>query len=84
MRRRDLHGLEAAGAGEVVTLDAGEPLGACPSCGAPLSVVHAEDPSTRRICRALLHPVPFCTYFGETDPSVIERAVQRARKILSS
>jgi hypothetical protein len=28
--------------------------------------------------------VPFCTYFGETDPSVIECDIQHAKKPLSS
>jgi hypothetical protein len=32
----------------------------------------------------MTHPVPFCTYFGETDPFVIERDIQHAKKPLSS
>jgi len=77
--RRDLHGLDAAGAGDVGTVGAGEPLGPCPSCGSELSVVLAKDPRSGGMGRAILHPVPFCTYFGETDPSVIERAVLHRR-----
>lgn len=78
---RDLHGLDAAGAGNLGAVSAGELLGLCPSCGSELHIVYAEDPRTRRRCRAMTHPVPFCTYFGETDPSVIERDIQRGKKI---
>jgi hypothetical protein len=82
--RRDLHGLDAAGAGDLGVVSAGEVLGPCPSCGSELHVVYAEDPYTRQRCRAMTHPVPFCTYFGETDPFVIERDIQHAKKPLSS
>jgi hypothetical protein len=78
--RRDLHGLDAASAGDLGIVGAGEPLGLCASYGAKLRIVHAEDPHTRRVCRAITHPVPFCTYFGETDPSMIERDIQHAKK----
>jgi hypothetical protein len=59
-------------------------LGCVRAAGAELRVVYAEDPYTRRSCRAITHPVPFCTYFGETDPSVIECDIQHAKKPLSS
>jgi len=29
-----------------------------------------------------MHPIPFCTYYGETDPNVIEREVMRAQELL--
>jgi hypothetical protein len=28
----------------------------------------------------LMHPVPFCTYYGETSPETIERAIKRAQE----
>jgi hypothetical protein len=70
--RRDLHGLDAAGSGDLGTVGAGELLGMCPSCSAKLRVVYAEDPHTGRVCCAITPPVPFCTYFGETAPSAQE------------
>ena len=79
--RRDLHGLDAAGAGDLGAIAPGELLGPCPSCGAELHIVHAKDPHTGQEGRAMTHPVPFCTYFGETDPSVIERDIQHEKKI---
>jgi hypothetical protein len=74
-----VHGLEAADAGDIGSIDDHEILGPCPSCEAELRVGHVKHPHTGRIVRALMHPVPFCTYYGETDPATIERDVERAR-----
>lgn len=49
----------------------GEVLGACPACRQELRVGALLDPLSGLVERALLHPVPFCTYFGETDSSEI-------------
>jgi hypothetical protein len=27
-----------------------------------------------------MHPVPFCTYYGEADPAIIERDVARSKE----
>jgi hypothetical protein len=75
-----VHGLNAAGAGDVGGVDEGEVLGPCPSCGADLRVAYVKNPRSGRIERALMHPVPFCTYYGETDPTTIERAVEERAK----
>ena len=75
-----VHGLDAAGAGDAGAVDGGEVLGPCPSCGADLHVGRVENPRTGRVERALMHPVPFCTYYGETNPATIERAIARERK----
>ena len=75
-----LHGLDAAGAGDAGGVALDELVGPCPSCGADLHAGAARNPQTGRVERALMHPVPFCTYYGETDPSQIERDVERARK----
>ena len=75
-----VHGLEAAAAGEVGSVDADEILGPCPSCAAELRVGRVKNPSTGRVGRALMHPVPFCTYYGETDPASIEGDIERAQK----
>lgn len=72
------HGLDKAGAGDAGTVDTDEVLGPCPSCGAELHVAHVDNPFTGRMMRALMHPIPFCTYYGETDPSQIERAIKDA------
>ena len=77
---KSLHGLDAAGAGDVGAVDSGEVLGPCPSCGAELHEAHVKHPRTGRLERAIMHPVPFCTYYGETHPDVIERAIERAKK----
>lgn len=75
-----VHGLEAAGAGDVGDVDGGEALGPCPSCAADLLVVHVAHPRTGRVERAIIHPLPFCTYFGATDPGLIEHEIVHARK----
>lgn len=79
MSSKRIHGLDAAGAGDVGDVDGGEFLGPCPSCGAELLVVRVQNPRTGRVERAILHPVPFCTYYGETDPTAIERDVAQRR-----
>jgi hypothetical protein len=58
----------------------GKVLGPCPSCGTELLAALVKNPNTGRIARALMHPMPFCTYYGETDPATIERDVERAKK----
>ena len=79
-RDKRIHGLDAAGAGDVGDVSGTEVFGPCPSCAAELLLTHVENPLTGRIERALMHPFPFCTYYGETDADKIERDVERARK----
>lgn len=74
------HGYEAAGAGNVGGVMPDEVVGPCPSCGAELLACRLKNPVTGHIDRALLHPVPFCQYYGETDPVDIERDIERAQK----
>jgi hypothetical protein len=74
------HDLSAAGGGDVGLVDDGDLLGPCPSCGADLHVGYAQNPITRRVGRMIMHTVPFCTYYGETDPATIEADVRRARE----
>ena len=71
------HGLSAAGAGDAGNVADVRPLGPCPGCGANLHVGSAWDPVTSRQQPALLHAMPFCTYFGETEPEVIHEEVRR-------
>lgn len=73
------HGPEAARAGDLGAVTTDEVLGPCPSCGAELHVGHAMDPRTQRTQRTMLHPMPFCSYFGETDAHEIEREIERER-----
>jgi hypothetical protein len=77
MRR---HGIERAGGGDVGDVAEGEILGPCPSCGDVLRITRAKDPLSGRHGSAILHPVPFCSYFGETDPIAIEAAIVRGAK----
>ena len=79
-RNKRVHDLDAAGAGDAGAVDSGEFLGPCPSCGADLHVGPVNNPHTGRVERALMHPVPFCTYYGDTDPDTIERDIARAQK----
>jgi hypothetical protein len=76
MSDKRIHGIEAAGAGDAGDVVADEVVGPCPSCGAELLACHVTNPITKRVERALMHPVPFCSYYGETDPSQIERDMQ--------
>lgn len=78
-RQQRPHGVEAAGAGDLGKVSSGMEFGPCPGCGAELRTMQITDPHTNRAARALAHPTPFCTYFGETDSTVIERAVTAAR-----
>ena len=79
-RTKRVHGLDAAGAGDAGPVDDGDLLGPCPSCGADLYVGRVQNPRTGRVERALMHPVPFCTYYGETSPAAIERAIKSAQE----
>lgn len=77
--QKRVHGLAAAGAGDLGAVPDGEALGACPACGADLRICAAVNPRSGQLERAMQHPVPFCSYFGETDPAEIERAIARTR-----
>lgn len=79
MNDKRIHGVNACGAGHAGNVADGEILGPCPSCAAELRVARVEDPRTGRLESALLHPLPFCTYYGKTDPITIERDVARAK-----
>ena len=74
------HDLNAASGGDVGAVEDGDLLGPCPSCAAELRVGRALNPGTGRVERVIMHAVPFCTYFGETDPTAIERDVRRAKE----
>lgn len=78
-REEATHDLSAAGAGDAGAVEPGDVLGPCPSCRGELRVLHAVNPRTCRVERAIAHTVPFCTYYGETDPTTIERDVRRAQ-----
>lgn len=69
-----VHG--SAAAGDAGSVEDGDMLGPCPSCAAELRVGYAMNPSTGRPGRMIIHEVPFCTYFGETDPTTIESDVR--------
>ncbi len=71
------HSLTDAGAGDLGLVPSGEVIGACPSCQAELRICLTLNPISGNFDRAMQHPVPFCTYFGETDPAEIERAIVR-------
>lgn len=73
-----MHDISAAGAGDLGIIPDGESIGPCPSCRAELRVCDTLNPRTGQIERAMQHPVPFCSYFGDTDAAEIERAVKES------
>ena len=77
MSNKRVHDLDKIRGGDVGAVDFGDVFGPCPSCGADLHIGHVEDPRTGRIERAIMHAVPFCTYYLKTDPIEIERAVKQ-------
>ena len=81
MRNRRFDG-RAAGDGELPPVNSGKAIGPCPSCGALVSVGTAPDPDDEnKPTRMLMHPMPFCHYFGATDANVIERAIEEAEVV---
>lgn len=46
-------------------------IGRCPSCSKHVSIV--EDKDTRE--QLLLHEMPFCQYYGDTDAEIFAREV---------
>ena len=79
MSKRRAHGSAAAGAGQLDDFVEGAVVGPCPSCGTELRVGAALNPASGRVERILTHPIPFCTYFGETSPEGIVRAIEERR-----
>jgi hypothetical protein len=79
MTERKYDGRHCAGDLGKLDLDETE-LGPCPSCGAMLTVGEVLV-GTAAAQRAMYHPMPFCRYYGDTDPSLIERDVLEKRTI---
>lgn len=79
MSDRRIHGTSAAGAGQLDDFVEGAVVGPCPSCAVELRVGTALNPATSRVERILLHLIPFCTYYGETSPEDIMRAIEERR-----
>lgn len=51
-----------------------ERLGPCPKCGGEISIGMANDPlNAGKRTRVVLHAIPFCAWYGETAPEIIER-----------
>lgn len=73
---RAVHGVEACGAGDLGKTSLGMVIGKCPSCGKPISGGETVDPRTGLQTRFLSHPIPFCSYFGETEPERIMREMK--------
>lgn len=65
------HDGSKCGAGHLGAVDHGDEIGPCPSCGAPIHVSTVQHPHTGRPTEILLHEIPFCSYFGATDPDAI-------------
>ena len=78
-KEKRVHDLAAAGAGDLGSVAIGNVLGSCPSCGAELRTGVVMHPHSGRSKRALQHPVPFCSYFGETNAGEIEQEIVRRR-----
>jgi hypothetical protein len=74
------YSLEAAGAGDLGSvIFKAEDVGPCPSCGATVSMTRAANPHNHgELTAALIHPVPFCHYFGITPSEAILAAIRGA------
>lgn len=57
------------------TVERKEVVGECPSCGAQLHIGSFDGK------RALLHDMPFCHYYGATDPDQILRDLDIGREV---
>jgi len=75
MNDKRIYPASAASGGNIESLHSDAVLGPCPSCQATLRFGIAKDPQTEKLVRVLMHPIPFCGYFGETDPAEIVRRV---------
>lgn len=75
---KDRHGLEAAGGGDLgdIKLEKRRDVGPCPSCSEPLIAGVTVHPGTQMPAMVMMHPEPFCTYFGVTSPEQIEQDVR--------
>lgn len=61
--------------GETSEVHTGHAIGTC-KCGATLSIGTANDPLQRdKPTACLMHPMPFCAYYANTDPEQILRDV---------
>lgn len=52
-------------------------VGPCPACGGTLKIGEAIDPHTGKKAKALFHEMPFCHYYGSTDPRQIEEDMKK-------
>lgn len=67
-----LHGVDACAAGDLVALSEADDLGPCPSCGAMIATSNESNPHNGgQIEPTVIHPIPFCAYFGQTDADAI-------------
>lgn len=71
---RHYDGRHAGGGTIEGTAEHVETLGSCPKCGGEISIAMAADPLRGgRQTRVVLHAMPFCAWYGETAPEIIER-----------
>lgn len=77
-----MNGPEMAGAGHLGNLNKdGEELGQCPGCGALIGKATATHPETKKVIDVMTHPLPFCHYFGITEPTdIVKEMLSRAGK----
>ncbi len=78
-RKYDGQHAGAGDLGNVIDTTKSDVIGSCPSCGAELSVNRVDHKGKRR--DVLLHAMPFCHYFGATDPDRIVQDVTLAKLI---
>jgi hypothetical protein len=67
------HGVDACGAGDVdVDMQVAEELGPCPSCAEMLMTSYEPHPGfDGQMLPTVIHPIPFCDYFGQTEADQI-------------
>lgn len=71
MSERKYGNEHTAGEAELVDQKETVEVGSCPACGAMVSTGLVVHPRTQQSQRGLLHPMPFCHYFGATEPEQV-------------
>lgn len=59
----------------------GDEIGACPSCSATISKTIVTHPEHHRPMESPIHPMPYCHYFGVTDPDRIVSDIRTGRAV---
>lgn len=62
--------------GDLGEIPNSEVLGQCPSCEAEIRGGNTWNPDLQCMSRVVMHPIPFCSYFGNTAAGIFEAEVK--------